>query len=116
MVAVLWGVNFPATTLGLQHFPPLFMVAVRFTLIAVPTILLVPRPQVPLRWFLGMAIGTGTVQFGLLYVAMAVGMPPGLASLVLQACARSPCCSVRCGCVSTSADGRWSASWPPSPG
>ena len=87
MVAVLWGVNFPATTLGLQHFPPLFMVAVRFTLIAVPTILLVPRPQVPLRWFLGMAIGTGTVQFGLLYVAMAVGMPPGLASLVLQACA-----------------------------
>ena len=87
VVVVCWGVNFPATTLGLQHFPPLFMVAVRFTLLAVPTVLLVPRPQVPLRWFLGLGIGTGTVQFGLLYVAMAIGMPSGLASLVLQACA-----------------------------
>jgi O-acetylserine/cysteine efflux transporter len=85
-VVVCWGVNFPATTLGLQHFPPLFMVVLRFTLLAIPTVLLVPRPQVPLRWFLGLGIGTGTVQFGLLYVAMSVGMPSGLASLVLQAC------------------------------
>ena len=43
VVVVCWGVNFPATTLGLQHFPPLLMVAVRFTLLAVPTVLLVPR-------------------------------------------------------------------------
>lgn len=85
-MVVCWGVNFPATTLGLQHFPPLLMVALRFTLIAIPTVLLVPRPQVPLRWFLGMSIGMGTVQFALLYVAMAIGMPSGLASLVLQSC------------------------------
>ena len=87
VVALCWGVNFPATAFGLQHFPPLLMVAVRFTLLAVPTVLLVPRPQVPLRWFLGAAFFTSTVQFALLYVAMAVGMPSGLASLVLQACA-----------------------------
>jgi O-acetylserine/cysteine efflux transporter len=35
LVAVCWGVNFPATTLALQHFPPLLMVALRFTLIAI---------------------------------------------------------------------------------
>ncbi|WP_091177613.1 EamA family transporter [Microlunatus flavus] len=87
VVAVVWGVNFPATAFGLQHFPPLLMVAVRFTLVAVPTVLLVPRPRVPLRWFLGAAVFMGTVQFALLYVAMALGMPSGLASLVLQACA-----------------------------
>ena len=87
LVAVCWGVNFPATALGLQHFPPLLMVAVRFLLLAVPTVLLVPRPQVALRWFLGAAVFMSTVQFALLYVAMALGMPSGLASLVLQACA-----------------------------
>jgi O-acetylserine/cysteine efflux transporter len=87
LVAVLWGVNFPATALGLQHFPPLLMVAVRFLLLAVPTVALVPRPRVPLRWFLGAAVFMGTVQFALLYVAMAAGLPSGLASLVLQACA-----------------------------
>ena len=86
VVAVCWGLNFPATALGLEHFPPLFMVALRFALITVPTVLLVPRPQVPLRWFLGMGLGMGTVQFALLYVAMAIGMPSGLASIVLQSC------------------------------
>ena len=85
LVAACWGVNVPATALGSQHFPPPFMVAVRFTLLAVPTMLYVPWPRVPLRWFLGLGIGrgTGTVRFALLYVAMAIGMPSGLASLVL---------------------------------
>lgn len=85
VVAVCWGVNFPATTIALQHFPPLLMVALRFTVIAIPTVLLVPRPQVPARWLLGVGLGLGTMQFGLLYVAMAIGMPSGLASIVLQA-------------------------------
>jgi len=86
-VAVLWGGNFLAIHVGLQHFPPLFMAALRFIVIAVPTMLLVPRPQVPLRWLLGFGIGFGTVQFVFLFVAMDIGMPTGLASLVLQASA-----------------------------
>ena len=32
LVAVCWGLNFPATALALQHFPPLFLVALRFAL------------------------------------------------------------------------------------
>lgn len=86
-VAVLWGVNFLAIHAGLEHFPPVFFAALRFAVIAVPTLLLVPRPDVPLRWLLGYGIGFGIVQFGFLFVAMDVGMPTGLASLVLQASA-----------------------------
>ncbi|WP_411700434.1 EamA family transporter, partial [Conyzicola sp.] len=37
-VAVCWGVNFPATALALEHFPPLFLVALRFSIIAIPTL------------------------------------------------------------------------------
>lgn len=87
LVAVCWGVNFPATSLALEQFPPLFMVALRFTLVAVPTVLLVPRPQVPLRWLLGTGLGIGLLQFAFLYLGLAAGMPSGLASLVLQASA-----------------------------
>lgn len=87
LVAVCWGVNFPATTYALQHFPPLFMVALRFALVAVPTMILVPRPKVPLRWLLGVGLGIGILQFASLYLGMAAGMPSGLASLVLQASA-----------------------------
>jgi O-acetylserine/cysteine efflux transporter len=86
-VAALWGVNFLAIHAGLEHFPPVFMAALRFAVIAVPTVLLVPRPTVAWRWLVGYGVGFGTLQFAFLFVAMDVGMPPGLASLVLQASA-----------------------------
>lgn len=86
-VAVLWGVNFLAIHASLQQFPPLFLVALRFALIAVPTVLLVPRPAVQMRWLVGYGLGFGTLQFLFLYWGMAAGMPAGLASLVLQSSA-----------------------------
>lgn len=84
-VALMWGLNFIAIHASLAHFPPMFLVALRFALIAVPTVLLVPRPDVPLRWLVGYGLGFGTIQFAFLYWGMAAGMPTGLASLVLQA-------------------------------
>ncbi|MFC4949596.1 EamA family transporter [Pseudonocardia sp. GCM10023141] len=86
-VAVLWGANFLAIHIGLEHFPPLFLAALRFAVIAIPTVLFVPRPRVKLRWLLGYGVGFGTLQFLFLFIAMANGMPTGLASLVLQASA-----------------------------
>ena len=88
LVAVTWGLNFVAIHLSLEQFPPLLCAAVRFAVIAVPVVLLVPRPQgVPLRWLLAYGAGFGVAQFVFLYTAMAVGMPAGLASLVLQSSA-----------------------------
>jgi O-acetylserine/cysteine efflux transporter len=87
LVAVLWGGNFLAVRIGLDHFPPLLLASVRFAVIAVPTVLLVPRPKVPWRWLIGYGLGFGTAQFAFLFLAMANGLPTGLASLVLQASA-----------------------------
>jgi O-acetylserine/cysteine efflux transporter len=87
LVAVCWGVNFPATALALEHFSPLFLVALRFSIIAIPTLIFIPRPKVPFRWLLGVGLGIGTMQFAFLYLGMAAGMPAGLASIVLQASA-----------------------------
>lgn len=86
-VAVLWGVNFLAIHASLEQFPPLFLVALRFALTAVPTLILVPRPRVPWRWLVGYGLGFGTLQFLFLYLGMAAGFPTGLSSLVLQASA-----------------------------
>jgi O-acetylserine/cysteine efflux transporter len=87
LVAVLWGANFLAVHIGLAHFPPLLLAGARFLVIALPTLVLVPRPPVRMRWLLVYGLGFGTVQFLFLFVAMDVGMPTGLASLVLQASA-----------------------------
>ncbi len=86
-VAVIWGVNFLAIHLSLAAFPPFFLVALRFALIALPTLIFVPRPDVPLRWLVGYGLGFGVAQFTFLYWGMAAGMPTGLASLVLQSSA-----------------------------
>lgn len=87
LVAVLWGLNFPATEIALQHFPPMLLGALRWTLLAIPAMIFVPRPQVKLRWLIGTGVGIGLLQFAFLYLGMAAGMPSGLASLVLQASA-----------------------------
>jgi O-acetylserine/cysteine efflux transporter len=84
VVALLWGLNFLAIDASLAHFPPMFLVALRFAVLAVPTMLFVPWPGVPVRWLIGYGLGFGVLQFTFLYWGMAAGMPAGLASLVLQ--------------------------------
>ncbi|MET0198363.1 EamA family transporter [Rhodococcus sp. RS1C4] len=86
-VAVLWGLNFLAIRVGLDHFPPFFFAALRFLVIAVPVILFVRRPDVPVKWLLLYGFGFGFLQFAFLFAAMNAGMPTGLASLVLQSSA-----------------------------
>jgi O-acetylserine/cysteine efflux transporter len=86
-VAVLWGANFLAIHVTLDHFPPLFAGGLRFLIIAIPTILFVPWPKVKARYLIGYGLGFGTGQFAFLFIAMDTGMPTGLASLVLQASA-----------------------------
>jgi O-acetylserine/cysteine efflux transporter len=85
IVVIAWGVNFVVIKVGLHGVPPMLLGALRFTLAAFPAVLFVKRPQLPWRWLLayGMTISLG--QFAFLFSAMYVGMPAGLASLVLQA-------------------------------
>ncbi|WP_241387498.1 EamA family transporter [Rhodococcus sp. CH91] len=86
-VVALWGCNFLAIRSGLDHFPPFFFAGLRFAVIAVPVLLFVPRPTVPVRWLLLYGAGFGFGQFALLFAAMEAGLPTGLASLVLQSSA-----------------------------
>lgn len=86
-VVLLWGLNFLAIRIGLDHFPPFFFAALRFAVIAIPVLLFVPRPRVNWRWILLYGTGFGILQFAFLFTAMRTGMPTGLASLVLQSSA-----------------------------
>ena len=65
--------------------PPLMFLAVRFVFVVFPAILFVPRPDAPPRTVLLVGLAMSLGQFSLLYLAIAMGMPAGLASLVLQA-------------------------------
>ncbi|MDR5700040.1 EamA family transporter [Agromyces aerolatus] len=83
-VAVIWGVNFLAIDLGLRDTPPLVLVALRFALVAVPLIFFVRKPTAPWRTIVGVGLFVSAGQFGLLFTAMHLGLPAGLAAVVLQ--------------------------------
>lgn len=85
LVALIWGANFVVIDEGLPGVPPLLFVAVRFVVVLLPAVFLIARPAVPWRTLATVGLFLSAGQFGLLYTALAVGMPPGLASLVLQA-------------------------------
>lgn len=85
IVIFLWGMNFVVIKIGLKDVPPFLLGALRFTLVAFPAILFLPRPKVPLTYLVAYALTISLGQFAFLFSAMAVGMPAGLASLVLQA-------------------------------
>jgi O-acetylserine/cysteine efflux transporter len=84
LVAAVWGVNFVLIHVGLDHYPPLLFNALRFTCMALPAVFLVGRPRVPWKWVLSFGFLLGVVKFGLLFISLDLGMPPGLSSLLLQ--------------------------------
>jgi O-acetylserine/cysteine efflux transporter len=85
VVVVAWGVNFVVIKVGLHGVPPMLLGALRFLLAAIPAVFFVKRPQLPWRWLLAYGATISFGQFAFLFTAMYVGMPAGLASLVLQA-------------------------------
>jgi O-acetylserine/cysteine efflux transporter len=85
VVVVAWGVNFVVIKVGLHGVPPMLLGGLRFTLAAVPAVFFIRRPQMPWRWLVAYGATISLGQFAFLFTAMYVGMPAGLASLVLQA-------------------------------
>jgi O-acetylserine/cysteine efflux transporter len=83
VTAVLWGLAFVATRIGLDSFSPAQLAALRFAIAAVPALLL-PRPAVPWPTLVAMGLTLFAGQFIFQFFGIAHGMPPGLASLVVH--------------------------------
>ena len=85
LVVLIWGVNFVVIRWGLNEVPPFLLAAARFSLVVFPAIFFIKKPNVPWRWLIAYGWFNSFGQFALLFWAMKVGMPAGLASVVHQA-------------------------------
>ncbi len=85
LVAVIWGFSFVVIKIGVDSTPPLVLCALRFAFAAFPAVFFIARPKTDWRYLAGYGFFLGIAQFGLLFTAMALGMPASLASLVMQA-------------------------------
>ena len=83
-VVVIWGLNFVAMKWALVDFTPFQLGVWRYVFAALPLVFIVRRPAVPWRWVVAYGLCQGVGQFGVLFIALQVGMTAALASVLMQ--------------------------------
>ena len=83
LTVIIWGVAFVFTRIGLDSFTPPQLVTLRFAIAALPALALAP-PRVPTPTLLAAGLTLYAGQFLFQFFGIAHGMPPGLASLIVQ--------------------------------
>jgi O-acetylserine/cysteine efflux transporter len=82
-VAVIWGLAFVASRIALDELPPSLMTALRFSVAAIPC-LFVRKPEVSWPLLVAISFTLFLGQFLAQAYGMAHGVPPGLASVIVQ--------------------------------
>lgn len=83
-VIVIWGSNFVAMKYALHDFTPFQLGAARYLLAVLPLVFFIRAPQLHWKWVVLYGLFQGVGQFGLLFVALKVGMTAALASVLMQ--------------------------------
>ncbi len=84
LVVIIWGVNFLFVSLALDEIPPLLLCAIRFLLTSVPAIFFFKLSRGSFQMVALYGLVMFALQFSLLFFGMSAGMPPGMASLIMQ--------------------------------
>lgn len=83
LLSVVWGLNFVVISVALTGFPPIFLAAVRFAIAALP-VLFLARPATPFPTLISITLTLFVGQFALFLPSMVLGMPAGMASILVQ--------------------------------
>lgn len=84
VVVMLWGVNFVVMKFALRDFTPFQLGAARYVFAVLPLALFIRPPKIPWKWLVLYGLLQGVGQFGILFIALKVGMTAALASVLLQ--------------------------------
>nr|WP_312578518.1 EamA family transporter [Sedimentibacter sp.] len=83
LVVIVWGANFTVVKLGLSGVPSMLLVFLRY-LITSLAVFFVKKPNTEWKYIILYGLTVGVGQFSCLFYAMEIGMPAGLASILLQ--------------------------------
>lgn len=84
LIVLIWGNNFTVIKLGLDGVPSMLLVSLRYILTSFPAVFFIKKPQTELKYIVLYGLTVGVGQFSCLFYAMEIGMPAGIASIVLQ--------------------------------
>jgi len=82
-VMLIWGVNFAVAKFAIAQFPPIFMMALRFSIVAALLIPFVRRPLTPMRQVFGLSLTLGCLHFALFFTGLQ-GIDASVAAVVIQ--------------------------------
>ena len=83
-VVLMWGFNFVVIRWGVEDVHPMTMTLLRFLLTAIPMVFIVKKPDIAMRYVITYGVLFGTGVWGLANLAVFLGTPAGMASLLLQ--------------------------------
>lgn len=82
-VAVIWGMGFVFAKAAIEHFPPILLMALRFTLTALVLVWFVRPPWQLLHRIFWIALVSAAIQYSLTFTGLE-GLDASTASLVVQ--------------------------------
>ncbi len=82
-VVALWGINFGISKIALLEFPPLFLMGLRFVIVAALLLPFVRMPRGRMRGVLALSVILGTIHFPLMFNGIK-GIDAATASVVSQ--------------------------------
>ena len=77
------GTNFVAVKYGVSQFPPVFMVALRFTIVAAVLIWIAGPPGEKIKHIIGLSVTMGLIHFTLFFAGIS-GVDAAVAAIVFQ--------------------------------
>ncbi|MCT4604804.1 MAG: EamA family transporter [Marinisporobacter sp.] len=84
LVVTVWGANFTVIKLGLNGVPSMLLAVLRYVFTAFPAVFFIKRPAMEWKYCIVYGLTVGVGQFACLFYAMEIGIPAGIASVVLQ--------------------------------
>jgi O-acetylserine/cysteine efflux transporter len=84
LLMMVWGIQFTMIHIAVKTIPPFLLCSLRFFFTSIPLVFFIKKPQIPFKLILLYGWLTFAAQYSLFFIAMRVGMPAGLASLVYQ--------------------------------
>ena len=84
LVVIIWGANFTVIKLGLGGVTSMLLVALRYIITTFPAVFFIKKPNTEWKYIIMYGLFVGVFQFSCLFYAMEIGMPAGIASIVLQ--------------------------------
>ena len=83
-VVFIWGINFVITKFALRDFTPFQLGAVRYAIALFPFVFFIKPPRVHWKWVVLYGLFQCVGQFGLMFIAIKIGLTTSLGSVLLQ--------------------------------